>query len=512
MGEAINGRYRLGDMLGQGGMGAVWRARDLLLDRDVAVKRLLLTGLSGDDKAMQRFAREAKLTARIAHPSVPAVHDWGTNGGPHAPGPYLVMELVRGKDLHRLLKEGRRFSAAEAADITVQITDALTYAHHRDVVHRDLKPSNVMLTEDGRVKVMDFGIAAAVRPSANDPRITGTGGTPGTPGFISPEQFQGALATPRSDLYALGCLLYEVLTGKPPFTAESPWVLMSLHVKEPAPSVASYRSDLPGELVALVTRLLLKDPEDRPSTAEVRVLARQCAAAVHAPAPSVPTPTLVEAPMPAPVPVPGTAAASTTTAPGVRTPVFPPRAGPGAPSSQESARIPAPTGSPDLQQPRSPSTPPRLAGPEGDAASVSDRLRHCQELFDGERFSDAYTAFHRLGADLRRGRPKSDRDVLACRSGVAACLIMLGRSAEALADFEALLPVQEHVFGATGREPLDTRFRIAELRAAMGQTRVARDLLADLRDRQSAVLSDDDERHTRVVGLLRRLDRVLGTA
>ncbi|MFE6103961.1 protein kinase [Streptomyces laurentii] len=508
MGEVIDGRYRLGDMLGQGGMGAVWRARDLLLDRDVAVKQLLLTGLSGDDKAMQRFAREAKLTARITHPSVPAVHDWGTDGGPRTPGPYLVMELVRGKDLHRLLKEGRRFSAAEAADITAQITDALAYAHHLDVVHRDLKPSNVMLTEDGRVKVMDFGIAAAVHPSANDPRITGTGGAPGTPGFISPEQIQGAQATPRSDLYALGCLLYEVLTGKPPFTAESPWSLMSLHVKEPPPSVASYRSDLPGELVTLVARLLLKDPEDRPSTTEVRVLARRCAAAVRSPAPSAPTPTLVETP----APVPGTETASTTTAPGIRTPVFPPRTGPDLPPQHEAARIPAPASSPDLRQPRSPLPLPHLANPRADTASVSDRLRHCQELFDGERFSDAYTAFHRLGADLRRSRPKSDRDVLACRAGVAACLSTLGRSAEALADFDALLPVQEHVFGATGREPLDTRFRIAELRAAMGQTQAARDLLADLRDRQSAVLPGNDERHTRVVGLLRRLDRVLGTA
>ncbi|MEU3606054.1 serine/threonine-protein kinase [Streptomyces sp. NPDC035033] len=511
MGEAIDGRYRLGDMLGQGGMGAVWRARDLLLDRDVAVKRLLLTGLSGDDEAMQRFAREAKLTARIAHPSVPAVHDWGTDGGPHAPGPYLVMELVRGKDLHRLLKEGRGFSAAEAADITVQIADALVHAHHRDVVHRDLKPSNVMLTEDGRVKVMDFGIAAAVRPGASDPRITGTGGMPGTPGFISPEQIQGAQATPRSDLYALGCLLYEVLTGKPPFTAESPWSLMSLHVREPAPSVAESRSDLPGELVALVARLLLKEPENRPSTAEVRALARRCAATAHAPAPA-PAPTLVEAPAPVPAPVPGTAVAPTVTAPGVRAPAFLPRTEPGAPASPRTARIPAPAGLLDPQQRHSPSAPPRLAGPVGEAVSVSDRLRHCQDLFDGERFSDAYAAFHRLGAELRRGRPKADRDVLACRAGVAACLAMLGKSAEALADFDALLSVQEHVFGTTGREPLDTRFRIAELRAAMGQTRAARELLADLRDRQAAVLADDDERHTRVIGLLRRLDRVLGTA
>ncbi|MEU2659675.1 protein kinase [Streptomyces sp. NPDC007325] len=510
MGEAIDGRYRLGDMLGQGGMGAVWRARDLLLDRDVAVKRLMLTGLSGDEKAMQRFALEAKLTARIEHPSVPAVHDWGTDGGPHAPGPYLVMELVRGKDLHRLLREGRRFSATEAADISAQIADALVYAHQHDVVHRDLKPSNVMLTEDRRVKVMDFGIAAAVRPSASDPRITGTGGMPGTPGFISPEQIQGAPATPRSDLYALGCLLHELLTGKPPFTAESPWALLSLHVREPAPSVAESRSDLPGELVALVTRLLLKDPENRPSTAEVRALARRCAAAAHAPASAVPTPTLVEAPVSASVPVPGTAAASKT-APDVRAPAFPPYAGPGAYASPRAARIPSPVGSPDPEQPRSPSAPPRLTGSLAGAPTVSDRLRHCQELFNGERFSDAYTAFHRLGADLRRSRSKSDRDVLACRAGVAACLTMLGRSAEALADFDALLPVQEHVFGATGQEPLDTRFRIAELRAAMGQTRVARDLLADLRDRQSAVLPDDDERHTRVVRLLRRLDRVLGT-
>ncbi|MEU0019614.1 serine/threonine-protein kinase [Streptomyces rochei] len=463
MGETIGGRYRLVDKLGQGGMGEVWRARDLRLQRDVAVKRLLADGPFCGEKAKERFAREARLTARIEHPAVPTVHDWGRDGRGDTEILYLVMELVRGHTLGELLRKSGRFACADVAAIADQVADALTHAHRLGIVHRDLKPANVMLTADGRTKVMDFGIAAALEPEEGEPVLTGTGDLPGTAGFIAPERATGGAATPSGDLYALGCLLYELIAGKPPLTAPTPWALVYRHVQDRPPPVASHRQDIPADLAALVDGLLAKSPEERPAAARVRAVVRRHLAP----------------------PAAGEQSGSRRTA------------GPVLPRRNE--QVPGPGG------------PPRREGAEpGGSASVADRLRRCRELFDEERFSEAYDGYHRLGAQLRRSRPQTDRDVLVCRAGVAACLAELGSTPEALADLERLLPVQERVLGVSSMEAFDTRFRVAELRARMGRAREARDLLADLRDRQSEVLPDDHEWHMRVAALLDRLDRVLG--
>ncbi|MDX2817729.1 serine/threonine-protein kinase [Streptomyces sp. PA03-5A] len=467
MGETIGGRYRLEDKLGHGGMGEVWRARDLRLQRDVAVKRMLADGPFSPEKAKKRFIREAKLTARIAHPAVPTVHDWGRDGSGHAESLYLVMELVRGRTLEDLLHEHGRFSLAKVVAVADQVSDALAYAHRLGVVHRDLKPSNVMLTPDGLVKVLDFGIAAALEPEEGEPVLTGTGDLPGTPGFVAPERVKGGAAMPSGDLYSLGCLLYELLAGKPPLTALNPLALLYAHVRDTPPSVTSHRDDVPADLAGLVDALLAKTPEDRPSVAGVRAVAANCL---------------------------------TPSTQGRRGRQAVPRQQAGDTVLQEGRR--APRAEHPLRG---------FATPDG-PGGVADRLRGLQELLAEERFAEAYDGYHRLGAQLRRTRPQTDRDVLMCRAGVATCLAELGSTPEALADLERLLPAQERVLGVSSSEALDTRFRIAELRARMGLTREARDLLADLRDRQAGVLPDDDRRHARVGSLLDRLDRVLGTA
>ncbi|MEU4886338.1 MULTISPECIES: serine/threonine-protein kinase [Streptomyces] len=475
MGETIGGRYRLLDKLGRGGMGEVWRARDLSLQRDVAVKRSLADGPFRGEKAKQRFLREARLTARIAHPAVPTVHDWGTDDHEDGQTLYLVMELVRGHTLEELLcRQGGRFSCADVVSVADQVADALAHAHRLGVVHRDLKPSNVMLTADGRAKVLDFGIAAALEPDEGEPVLTGTGDLPGTAGFIAPERAKGGPATPSGDFYALGCMLYELLTGKPPLTAGSPWALVYRHIQVVPPPVATHRGDIPPELAALVDSLLAKSPDDRPTADRVRVVARRCLE-------------------PSPGSGPGT--------PRQRTgPVSPPGADQAPRSGVPHREGAAP--SPQAPGPQAPNG----------VASVADRLRRCRELFDQERYSEAYDGYHRLGAQLRRSRPQTDRDVLVCRAGVAACLAELGSSPEALADLERLLPVQQRVLGVHSVEAFDTWFRIAELKARMGRTREARGLLAELRDRQAEVLPDSHERHGRVGALLSRLDRVLGVS
>ncbi|MGW3314388.1 protein kinase domain-containing protein [Streptomyces fungicidicus] len=470
MGETIGGRYRLQDKLGQGGMGEVWRARDLSLHRDVAVKRLLADGPFCGEKAKQRFVREARLTARITHPAVPTVHDWGKEGQGEAETLFLVMELVRGHTLQELLrKQDGRFPCADVVSVADQVADALAHAHRLGVVHRDLKPSNVMLTPDGRAKVLDFGIAAALEPEEGEPTLTDTGNLPGTPGFIAPERAKGGHATPSSDLYALGCLLYELLAGEPPLTAPTPWALVYRHTQAVPPPVATHRRDIPPEFAALVDGLLAKSPDDRPTAARVRAVAGRCL----------------------------------TTSP---------EAGPGTPRQRDGAlEPPATVRGPRPDGPHRGGAAPGPQSPDG-AASAADHLRRCRELFDQERFSEAYDGYHRLGARLRRSRPQTDRDVLACRAGVAACLAELGSTPEALADLERLLPVQQRVLGVHSLEAFDTWFRIAELLARMGRTREARDLLADLRDRQTEVLPDDHRNRVRVDVLLGRLDRVLGVS
>jgi serine/threonine protein kinase len=262
----LSGRYELLEPLGRGGMGMVYRARDRQLERLVAVK-VLPAAMLHDEEFRARFRREARAAAGLTHPNIAVVHDTGEDSGPAEPVPYLVMELVEGVTLAELLRQAPP-TADEAGRIVVAVLGALEHSHGRGVVHRDIKPANIMVHHaDGRllVKVMDFGIARLMSESAT--RLTATGTRIGTPSYMSPEQADGRPADARSDLYSVGCVLYELLTGRPPFTGDSPAVVLFGHLhKTPPPP-----SQLNPCLAPFWDRILLtaraKDPEGRHSDA-----------------------------------------------------------------------------------------------------------------------------------------------------------------------------------------------------------------------------------------------------
>ncbi|WP_134661943.1 MULTISPECIES: protein kinase [unclassified Amycolatopsis] len=268
--EVVAGRFTLLSPLGRGNMGEVYLAEDLRAesseDRQVAIK-LILRSRSGQaidsatvDKATERFAREVRIMRRLDHSNLPRLID----GGVDAAGlPYLAMELLHGRTLRDLISEHPQLPPAWVAALGAQIADGLAAAHGEHVIHRDLKPSNVMVVDGGTVKVLDFGMSL-VLDEADNSRITSTGVTVGTARYMAPEQFKDSTVGPAADLYALGCVLYELLTGVPPFSSTSGHELGQKHLDEQAPSVALLRQDVPGELARLIEKLLSKDPVDRP--------------------------------------------------------------------------------------------------------------------------------------------------------------------------------------------------------------------------------------------------------
>ncbi|MFD0689445.1 serine/threonine-protein kinase [Actinomadura fibrosa] len=263
MTQLLADRYELTVPLGRGGMGQVWEAVDRRLGRRVAVKLLkdrAVATRAGADGLARRFAREASVTAGLQHPGVPAVHDAGT----YPDGLFLVMEMIEGATIADVIAEQGPLPVAWAAAVAAQVCSVLAVAHERAVVHRDIKPQNLMLTPEATVKVLDFGVAA-VMDAAGVPRITRTGEVVGTPAYMAPEQLRSEPATPRTDLYALGCVLYEMLAGAPVFTATSPHALTFKHLEEPPAPLR--RPDLPPELARLVGRLLAKDASLRPGGA-----------------------------------------------------------------------------------------------------------------------------------------------------------------------------------------------------------------------------------------------------
>ncbi|MFE5256480.1 serine/threonine-protein kinase [Streptomyces coelicoflavus] len=262
-GELLGARYRLVQCLGVGGMGEVWEARDETLDRQVAVKviSLLAGGGSRGDEARARFLREARITARLQHPYVVTVHDLGQSDTESGTVPFLVMELVRGEGLEAKLRQGS-VNLAEAAQWGAQICDALGDAHAHGFMHRDIKPSNVLVTPDGTVKVLDFGVARAADPYATADRLTQTGFIVGTPPYMAPEQARG-YPEPSSDLYALGCLLFELITGRLPFQAPDSVGYLTAHLSQQPPAPSSVAANVPQAWDALLLRLLRKDPAER---------------------------------------------------------------------------------------------------------------------------------------------------------------------------------------------------------------------------------------------------------
>ncbi|RCV50948.1 serine/threonine-protein kinase [Marinitenerispora sediminis] len=263
-GTLLSGRYRLEEQIGAGGMGEVWRATDTLLNRPVAVK-MLHTSQVAEPTSRERFRTEARITAALSHPGIAQVFDYGEQDD-HA---YLVMELVPGEPLSSILKRNDGLEIGAALDILHQAAQALGAAHARGVVHRDIKPGNLLVTEEGAVKLTDFGIARGNESVT----LTQTGMVMGTAQYISPEQAAGQPATPASDIYSLGVLAYECLAGRPPFTADTPLALALAHTREPPPPLPD---DVPAPVRALVERLLEKDPADRVSSAgEIAQLAQR---------------------------------------------------------------------------------------------------------------------------------------------------------------------------------------------------------------------------------------------
>ncbi|MBW6437536.1 protein kinase [Actinoplanes hulinensis] len=252
----LNDRYELRSMLGSGGMAAVWQATDRWLGRMVAVK-VLHERVLADPTVAGRFEREARMVAGLAHPNIVALHDVGADSGV----PYLVMELVSGRSLAALLSAGP-LDIAGAVGIAAQVCAALEAASEAGIVHRDIKPANILITDDGRVKVCDFGIARVAGATRSE--LTGSAQMLGTSTYMAPEQVAGGAVDVRTDLYGLGCVLYAMLTGNPPFTGDSPMRIAWDHVERVPPPASAHRP-VPHELDLLLQAMLAKFPADRPS-------------------------------------------------------------------------------------------------------------------------------------------------------------------------------------------------------------------------------------------------------
>ncbi len=264
----LGGRYELDGIVGRGGMAEVFRARDIRLDRVVAVKTLR-DDLARDQTFQARFRREAQSAASLNHPSIVAVYDTGEDSSGPSHVPYIVMEYVDGRTLRDLLRDDRRLLPERALEITDGVLRALDYSHRAGIVHRDIKPGNVMLTRGGEVKVMDFGIARAV--SDAQATMTQTAQVIGTAQYLSPEQARGERVDARSDLYSTGCLLYELLTGRPPFLGDSPVAIAYQHVRENPVPPSRLDPEIPSWADAIVLRAMAKDPAQRyQSAADMR--------------------------------------------------------------------------------------------------------------------------------------------------------------------------------------------------------------------------------------------------
>ena len=251
----LGGRYRLGEMIGSGGMADVYIAQDTRLARQVAIK-VLRSDLARDPSFVARFRKEALAAAGLNHPGIVAVYDSGEE-----PAPYIVMELISGHTLRELIHKGERLPLQRALEIGEGILAALEYSHQCGIVHRDIKPANIMITDHGDVKVMDFGIARALADLGAT--LTSTWNVVGTAQYLSPEQALGEVADLRSDIYSTGCLLYEVITGKPPFTGETPVSIAYQHVSGDLVSPSKMVPGLPVGIDTLLTIALAKNPDNR---------------------------------------------------------------------------------------------------------------------------------------------------------------------------------------------------------------------------------------------------------
>src|SRR6202167_4618934 len=256
--RVFSNRYELTHLIARGGMAQVYRARDRQLDRPVALK-VLFPELSVDRAFVERFRREAQAAANLSHPNIVPVFDWGEDGGTY----FIVMEFIDGRALSSILRTAGPMHPDRAAEIGADVAIALAYAHRHGVIHRDVKPGNVLITEDGIVKVTDFGIARAINTEES---LTQTGAVMGTATYFSHEQAEGMGVDARTDIYSLGVVLFEMLTGRPPFLGDTPVSVASKHVRDIAPTPRELVATVPPDLEAIILKYLAKSPDHRYAT------------------------------------------------------------------------------------------------------------------------------------------------------------------------------------------------------------------------------------------------------
>ncbi|WP_330320209.1 serine/threonine protein kinase [Streptomyces clavifer] len=491
-GRVIAGRYELAAILGQGGMGQVWTAYDQRLDRRVAVKLLRpdrVAGPSGSDAAdelRRRFVRECRVTAQVDHPGLVTVHDAGSDDDDL----YLVMQYVEGADLADHLAEHDPYPWPWAVAVAAQLCAVLSAVHAVPIVHRDLKPRNAMIRPDGTVIVLDLGVASVL--DSDTTRLTHTGSPIGSPAYMAPEQAMGGAVGPYTDLYALGVLLHELLSGDVPFAGSTALGVLHRHLYEPPLPVRHLRPEVPEPLEALVLRLLAKDPQHRPASAqEVYESLRPLLPAGGTPAgpldptrpflrPHAPWPDRAATPAPAPVPVPVPAQLTHTTY------------STGAPASRPDVAKAVDEVKQLLSEGRITQAVdilggilPAAAAEHGEHSPVVRILRkqYAATLMDDGQFRRALPELRRLADDRSAEAGPADTQTLQFRYDAAQCLEQLGEAAAALAEYRAVLPYYENTYGAPppdrGRS-FDIRHRIGHLLLAVGDHAAGRGQLQAL--------------------------------
>ncbi|MER7507203.1 protein kinase [Streptomyces lavendulae] len=468
----IGERYQLATVLGQGGMGQVWTAYDRRLDRRVAVKLLRPDRVAGPgtvaEELRRRFVRECRVTAQVDHPGLVTVHDAGSDGDEL----YLVMGYVEGSDLADHLAAHDPYPWPWAVAVVAQLCAVLSAVHAVPIVHRDLKPRNVMVRPDGTVLVLDLGVASVM--DTDTTRLTSTGSPIGSPAYMAPEQAMGGAVGPYTDLYALGVLLYELLTGNVPFAGSTALGVLHRHLYEPPAPVRPLRPEIPPELEALLLRLLAKDPQDRPGSAQEVYEALEPllpARGSRSPAgPLDPTRPFLRPQ----APWPDRAAAIP---PRPADPPAPPR--PDIPGAVDEARKLLDQGQLTRAVDILGGILPAAAAEHGEHSPVVRSLRkqYAATLMDDGQFRRALPELRRLADEFPAGDPQA----LRLRYDAAQCLEQLGEPAAALAEYRSLLPLFEnHYANPDPGLPLEVRRRIAHLLLSLGDRPAAHDTLVRL--------------------------------
>ncbi|MFF4449877.1 protein kinase [Streptomyces sp. NPDC001502] len=468
----IGDRYQLATILGQGGMGQVWTAYDRRLDRRVAVKLLRPDKVAGPgtvaEELRRRFVRECRVTAQVDHPGLVTVHDAGSDGDEL----FLVMGYVEGADLADHLAEHDPYPWQWAVAVVAQLCSVLSAVHAVPIVHRDLKPRNVMVRPDGTVLVLDLGVASVM--DTDTTRLTSTGSPIGSPAYMAPEQAMGGAVGPYTDLYALGVLLYELLSGNVPFAGSTALGVLHRHLYEPPLPVRQMRPEIPPELEKLLLHLLAKDPQDRPSSAqEVYEALAPLLPARGSRTPSGPLDPTRPFLRPQ-APWPDRAA---VVPPRPSTPPSPPKAD--VPGAVDEARKLLDEGRLTQAVDILGGILPAAAAEHGEHSPVVRSLRkqYAATLMDDGQYRRALPELRRLADEFPAGDPQS----LRFRYDSAQCLEQLGEPAAALAEYRSLLPFFEnHYANPDPGLPLEVRRRIAHLLLSLGDRQAAHDTLARL--------------------------------